>query len=122
MTSTAFGFFSGALSFVDFALMVVFLVISLTSVRTKRPDAFLPIALAAGLFLVHIVLQVGLSWGMSMLAMRTGSSVYDGLALSRFLGFLVNLLAWVVLLIGIVKLAGDPPGGPRPLHLPPGAY
>ncbi len=121
MTSTLFGVFSGVLSFVDFVLMIVFLVISLTSVRTKRPDAFLPIALAAGLFLVNIVLRIGMSVAMNMFVSRTGGDIYSGLAASSLLGFLVNLIAWIMLLIGILKLAGDP-SGPRPLHLPPGAY
>ncbi|MEO8798133.1 MAG: hypothetical protein ABI551_09630 [Polyangiaceae bacterium] len=121
MTATIFGIFSSALSFVDFALMIVFLVIALTSVRTKRPDAFLPIALAAGLFLVNIVLRIGVSLAMNMFLSRTGGDIYSGLAASSLLGFIVNLIAWIMLLIGILRLASDP-GGERPLHLPPGAY
>ena len=127
MTATTYGLFAGALSFFDFAVMVAFLVISLTVVRTKRPDAFLPIALAAGLFVVNIVLRNILNFGMSMIVDRTGGDMYTSIAATTTLTFLVSMVAWITLLIGIVKLAGDPPGSgppgaPPPMHIPPGGY
>ena len=102
--------FSGLASFIHFVLVVVFLIIVIASVRKHRPDAWLTFLGAAIVELVGTLLLrllhtigpmvIGSSGGYEHMA-----GFYAGTSL---LGTCVNVLFWVLLLVGLLKIAKPP--------------
>lgn len=110
---------SGLASFVHFVLLVAFLIVTIVVVRRHRPDAWLPMLGAAitelvGTLIYRLIVTIG-----PMVMVRSGSpaghmgSFYAGAAL---LSTCINVLFWVLLLVGLVRVAKPPvaeiPGAP----------
>jgi len=109
----------GLAAFVHFALVVGFLIVTIAVVRRHRPDAWLPMLGAAitelaGTLIYRVLITVG-----PMFMDRSGASVghlggfYAGMSL---LSTCINVVFWVLLLVGLVRVAKPPvteiPGAP----------
>ncbi len=107
--NTLVSVFSTLLSLaVDIALLVM----ALTTVRARRPDASFPIAAAAGIFTIATLLQT-LVYKLILPAVAARGPDYQAfLAVATLFFSLVHTVGWGALLFGIVKLAG-PAGAPR---------
>lgn len=103
--------FSGLASFIHFVLVVVFLIVVIASVRKHRPDAWLTFLGAAIVELVGTLLLRVLHTIGPMVMVRGGggyehmAGFYAGTSL---LGTCVNVLFWVLLLVGLLKIAKPP--------------
>ena len=107
---------------INFLIHLAFLIVVLTLIRTRRPDAWLPLAVAAGIFLLQTVLAMTIPTLLSQVVSHSSSYSVDGYmgAMSGYYVFsaLMNGTAWGLLMIGLVKIASPP----RELNLnrPPG--
>jgi hypothetical protein len=94
------------------AMEIALLVIALTTVRSRRPEATLPLAAGAGIHLGATVLQT-LVYSFILPALAASGPDYRTLLAVAGLFFaLLRTVAWGAILFGIVKLAG-PGGAPR---------
>lgn len=121
-TATQTALVSGFCAFLSFGVYALFFLTILISVRPKRPDASMMLVVSATIFLISFVVHWFLSSFMPVLAERSGvgiSGIYVYSAISTVVGTILNVIAMVCLIVGVVKLA-SPPNEPRPLHLPPG--
>jgi hypothetical protein len=101
---------SGLAAFVHFALVIGFVIVVAVSVRRHRPDAWLTFLGAAivellGTITIRVLhtigpMVIGSSGGYEHMA-----GFYAGTAL---LGTCVNVLFWVLLLVGLLKIAKPP--------------
>lgn len=114
--SSFFTTFASAVStFLAFAVEVALLVIALTYVRSRRPEAVAPLALGAGILLVPtVVWPIVTSLVMPAVASSLGSGgIGSAYAVMSLLFAIVRTAAWAAILFGIVKLASPPGGAPR---------
>lgn len=107
-------FASAIATFLAFAVEVALLVIALTYVRPRRPDAATALAVGAGILVIPTVVWPILTSVVPAMASRMGSggisSVY---AVFSLFFALVRTAGWAAILYGIVKLATAPGGPPR---------
>jgi hypothetical protein len=101
---------NGLAGFVQFVLLVAFLVVTIVVVRRHRPDAWLPMLGAAITELVGtLIYRVLMSIGPMFMARSSGIShmggFYAGMAL---LSTCINVVFWVLLLVGLVRVAKPP--------------
>jgi hypothetical protein len=105
-------FAGGLATFLSFAVEVGLLVIALTIVRSKRPEAAAPLAIGA---VMHLFATVSWSFFTTFIGPAIASEnmgvIYG--ALSLFLT-LIRTAGWAAILFGIIKLASPsgPPGDP----------
>lgn len=106
---------TGTGTFLTFVVEIALLVIALTTVRTRRPDAAIPLAVGAGIFALTTILHsLVYAFVVPSLA-RSGSfeslpTIYAGIG---FVFTLIHLVGWGAILFSIVKLANPPaPGDP----------
>lgn len=93
------------------AVEVAMLVIALTIVRSRRPDATLPLAAGAGIFIVVTLLQSLLYSFVLPAVAGSGPDYRSVLAVMGMVFTIFRTVAWCAVLFGIVKLA-SPAGGP----------
>jgi formate hydrogenlyase subunit 4 len=96
---------SGLASFVQIALLVAFLVVVVVPVRRNRPDAWLALLGAAIVQLAGTILHRVLNILGPMMGLRHMASFYAGTAL---LGTCISTVFWVLLLVGLMKIAKPP--------------
>lgn len=101
---------TGTGTFLTFALEVAFLIVILTSVRPKRPDAAMPLLAAAGIGLFVTIVGSLVHSFVTPAIVRSGSheSIATIYAVIGFIFTLFRLVALAALLFGIVKLANPP--------------
>ncbi len=108
-------FASAIATFLAFAVEVALLVIALTYVRPRRPDAATALAVGAGILVIPTVVWPILT---SLLVPAMASGMGSGGIGSVYAVFslffaLVRTAGWAAILYGIVKLATAPGGPPR---------
>jgi len=96
---------SGFASFVQIALLVAFLIVVAVPVRRHRPDAWLALLGAAIVQLGGTILHRLLNFVGPMLGIRHMASFFAGTAL---LGTCISTVFWVLLLVGLMKIAKPP--------------
>lgn len=110
-----FSTFASAIStFLAFAVEVALLVIALTYVRSRRPEASVPLAVGAGILIIPtVVWPIVTSLLVPSVATSLSSSGIGSMYAAMSLLFaLVRTAGWGAILFGIVKLAGPPGGAP----------
>jgi hypothetical protein len=110
MSIASYDVITSLFSLVGFAVHVAFLIVSLTLIRSRRPDAFLPFTMAAALFLVQTVVNL---IGPPIVRRFADAAFAAGGSLEIFsvmfgFGTILSTIAWVLLMIGMVKLASLP--------------
>jgi uncharacterized membrane protein len=112
VSGALYGVISALFGLVDLAVFVAFLIVTLTAIRSRRPDAFLPFTIAASMFLLQTL--IGLVGPMSVsrfaaLSSSSGSAGYMTIftILSAF-GTIMSAIAWSLMMIGLVKIASPP--------------
>jgi hypothetical protein len=106
-----YGAVSALLGLVHFFVLLAFLIVTLTAIRTRRPDAFLPFAIAASMFLLQtLIALVGpLSVAHFAASSSSGSGGYmTMLSILGAFGTIMSTIAWTLLMIGLVKIASPP--------------
>jgi hypothetical protein len=96
---------------VNFAVHVAFLIVSLTVIRSRRSDAFLPFTMAAALFLLQTVINlIGpmLVSRLEIVPNYAGNGKLTIFSLLFGFGTILSTIAWVLLMIGIVRIASPP--------------
>jgi hypothetical protein len=123
VSTTLYGVISGFCSFIMFIVYVAFLIVTTTAVRARRPDAWSPLASGAGI----LVADYALRWSFSFLApiamSRAGSgmsSFYDMQASIAVAGTIIGVIAWGLIMIGVVRIASPP--REQNLNRAPGDY
>ena len=99
-------------TFLMFAAEVTLLVIALTTVKTRRPDAFLPIAASAGIHLFGTIVSSLVHAFVTPALVRSGS-IENLPTIYAVIGFVftsIHLVGWGALIFGVLRLAN----GPRP--------
>lgn len=96
---------SGVAFFVQFVLLVGFVVVAVVPVRKHRPDAWLPLFGAAIVELLGTLLHRVLNLVGPQLGVRHIGSFYAG---TMLLGTCINVVFWVLLLVALVKIAKPP--------------
>lgn len=111
MSTAIYGLVSGFCSFIQFVVYVTFLIVTLTAVRSRRPDASTPLSAGAGILLVDYMLR----WTFSMIApyaMSHGgggiASYYGVQSMINVVGTLIGALGWGLIMIGTVRVASPP--------------
>jgi uncharacterized membrane protein YuzA (DUF378 family) len=110
MSIAAYDVITSLFGLVGFAVHVAFLIVSLTLIRSRRPDAFLPFTMAAALFLLQTVVNL---IGPPVVRRFADAAFAAGGSLEIFsvmfgFGTILSTIAWVLLMIGIVKIASPP--------------
>lgn len=103
---------SGIGTFLAFAMEVALLVVALTVVRGKRPDAVLPLVVGAVLFLIPTVLWPIFTAVLPLVASGSGGGLGVFYSVFSLFSTVLRTGGWAALLFAIVKLAGPPGGGP----------
>ncbi len=104
-------FASGVSSFLAFAVEIALLVIALTSVRARRPEATPPLVVGAVLMLIPTVLwSILTAVASNFMAASDTRIVYP---IFTLLSALMRTAGWAAILFGIVKLAGPLSGAPH---------
>jgi len=111
--ATILGGFS---TFLTFAVEITLLVIALTTVRSRRPDAAMPLVIGAAIHALATLFHSLLFTFVVPSIARSGSaeSLPTIYAAIGFVFTLIHLAGWGAILFGIVKLAGPQqrPGDP----------
>ncbi|MEO7111953.1 MAG: hypothetical protein ABI183_16030 [Polyangiaceae bacterium] len=123
MSITLFSIISGFCGFIQFVIYLSFFIVTVTVVRTRRPDAWSPLAAGAGLLTFDFVLRYIVSIALPMATSRMGSgmeSFYAGQSMVNVIGTMLSGFAWVLILIGVVRIASPP--REQNLNRAPGDY
>lgn len=123
MSPTVYGVIAGFCSFIMFTVYIAFLIVTLTAVRSRRPDAWAPLASGAGIILADYALR----WVFSVLAplamSRVGSGMSGYYAMQSAVtvgGTIIAAIAWGLIMIGVVRIASPP--REQSLNRAPGDY
>lgn len=113
MSTMLYGIVSALNGGANFVVHVVFLVVVLTIVRSRRPDAWFLLAIAAGVFLVQTVMNIFVPSLVSAASAARGYSMTGGslgimAGLYTFSSFL-GTIGWALLMMGLVQVASPPP-------------
>jgi hypothetical protein len=111
VSTALFGVVSSFCSFILFCFYLAFFIVTVTAVRTRRPDAFGPLAAGAATLLADFMLRVIL--GMLLpLAMRSASSgmssYYAMQSMVSVVGTIIAMAGWTLLIIGVIRIASPP--------------
>jgi hypothetical protein len=106
----SYGAVSALFGFVNFVVHVAFLIVTLTMVRSRRPDAFFPFTMAAAIFVLQTVLNLIGPPLLGAFAVAASSSAgYMGMfAILSAFGTIMSVIAWTLMMIGLVKIASPP--------------
>jgi hypothetical protein len=111
---------SGASQFFALTTYVAFFFVAMTVVRSRRPDAWFPFGAGAGLLVLEGIVRI-----VSSFAMKVGLSAYSYKVDTYYMYLsgmvmvttVLGIIAWVLVLIGLVRIA-SPPGEPSPNRAP----
>lgn len=124
MSTALYGVVSGFCGFIQFVVYVVFLIVTVTAVRSRRPDAFGPLAAGAGILVADFVLRWIASLMLPIAMVRSGTSGVDSFyfaqSMVNVVGTLLGAFAWVLIIIGVVRIASPP--REQNLNRAPGDY
>jgi hypothetical protein len=111
VSTTLFGVVSGFCSFIQFGVYLSFFIVTVTAVRSRRPDAWSPLAAGAATLLVDFILRMTLNITLPVLMARatSGMSAFYGMqAMINVVGTIVSVIGWTLMIIGVVRLASEP--------------
>ncbi len=109
-TSLLMSVTSAGIAILYFVVDLVFLVLVLTTVRTKRPDAWAFLAAAVAIALVTNPLAALAAWlGAAFVSGSDGMDAFMRFTLITHLSLgIINVGARVLYIVGVVRLAGEP--------------
>jgi hypothetical protein len=111
VSTALYGVVSGLFGFIHLVVYVAFLIVAMTAIRTRRPDAFLPFTIAAAMFLLQTVVSFIGPMLVSGFVPRSGvsSTGYMGMfSIVSAVGTIMSTFAWILMLMGLVKIASPP--------------
>jgi hypothetical protein len=124
VSTALYGIVSGFCAFIQLGIYLSFFIVTVTVVRSRRPDAWTPLGAGAGLLGLDYVLRYIASIALPVAMSRVGSggmeSFYLGQSMVNVVGTLLGGFAWALILIGVVRVA-SPPREPN-LNRAPGDY
>ena len=110
MSTGLYGVISALFGFTNFVVHVIFLIITLTLVRSRRPDAFFPFTMAAALLLLQTLLNLT---GPPLVGRLVSAGSYSSGGMRMFtilfgFGTMMSVIAWILMMVGLVKTASPP--------------
>ena len=106
-TSILASLISGFATFLTFAVEISLLVIPLTTVRSRRPDAAMPLVIGASVHAIATILQ-SITYAFVVPSLARSGSIESLPTIYAVIGFVFtvfHLVGWGAILFGIVKLA-----------------
>ncbi len=114
---------SSASQFFALLTYIVFFFVAMTAVRSRRPDAWSPFGAGAGLLVLEGIVRIVSTFAMKVELSAFSYKVdtyYMYLSGTVVMTTVLAIIAWVLILIGLVKIASPP--REQSLNRAPGDY
>ena len=106
MSTTLYGVVSGFCAFIQFGVYLAFFIVTVTAVRSRRPDAWSPLAAGAGTLLADFILRTILNFMLPIVTVHTGITGFYGMqAMVNVVGTIISVIGWTLMIIGVVRIA-----------------